>query len=157
MLFFLGNLSSVVFDYMARQKVGSTHLTYFIFKQLPVFSPEAYSEEEKGFLSTRVLELVFTTSDLKPFARDLGCDGAPCPWDPDRRAILRAEIDAFFAKKYGLTREELLFVLDPAEVLGEDFPSVTFPVLMKNEIREFGEYRTKRLVLDACDRLFGGV
>ena len=50
---------------------------------------------------------------------------------------------------------ELLYVLDPAEVCGEDYPTVTFPGLKKNEMREFGEYLTKRLVLEAWDRLFG--
>ncbi len=150
----VGNLSSLIFDYAARQKVGGTTLNFFIMKQFSIFPPEAYSEEEKEFLVTRILELVYTARNLESFARDLGYDGAPFPWDPDRRAILRAEIDAFFAKKYGLTREELLFVLDPAEVLGEDYPTVTFPGLKYKEEREFGEYRTKRLILEAWDRLY---
>jgi hypothetical protein len=38
----------------------------------------------------------------------------------------------------------------------EDYPSETFRVLKKNELRRFGEYRTKRLVLDAWDRLQTG-
>jgi hypothetical protein len=29
-------------------------------------------------------------------------------------------------------------------------------VVKNNEIRQFGEYRTQRLVLEAWDRLFGG-
>jgi hypothetical protein len=33
--------------------------------------------------------------------------------------------------------------------------SETFRVLKNNEIRQFGEYRTQRLVLEAWDRLFG--
>ncbi len=150
----IGNLSSLIFDYAARQKVGGTTLNFFIMKQFSIFPPEAYPEEEKEFLATRILELVYTARDLEPFARDLGYDGAPFPWDPDRRAILRAEIDAFFAKKYGLTREDLLFVLDPAEVCGEDYPTVTFPGLRNNEVRDSGEYRTKRLILEAWDRLY---
>ena len=149
----ISNLSCLPLDYVSRQKVGGTSLSYFIMKQLPVFPPEAYSEEEKEFLATRVLELVYTAHDLEPFARDLGYDREPFPWNSDRRAILRAEIDAFFARKYGLTREELLFVLDPAEVCGEDYPTVTFPGLKNNEVREFGEYCTKRLVLEAWKRM----
>ena len=31
-----------------------------------------------------------------------------------------------------------------------------FVVLKNNEIRQFGEYRTQRLVLEAWDRLLGG-
>jgi hypothetical protein len=99
-----------------------------------------------------VLELTYTAWDMQPFARDLGYDGPPFAWDPERRALLRAELDAYYAWLYGLTRDELRYVLDPKEVMGEDFPSETFRVLKAREIREHGEYRTRRLVLAAFDR-----
>ena len=35
---------------------------------------------------------------------------------------------------------------------GPDFPGETFRVLKENEIRKYGEYRTRRLVLEAWDR-----
>lgn len=54
---------------------------------------------------------------------------------------------------YGLTRDELRYILDPADVMGADYPSETFRGLKKNEEREFGEYRTSRLVLEAWDNL----
>jgi hypothetical protein len=38
--------------------------------------------------------------------------------------------------------------------MGPDYPSETFRVLKSNEMRQFGEYRTQRLVLEAWDRLF---
>ena len=63
------------------------------------------------------------------------------------------ELDAHFAGLYGLTRDELRYILDPADVYGKDFPSETFRVLKNKEIRKFGEYRTRRLVLEAWDRL----
>jgi len=69
--------------------------------------------------------------------------------------VLRAELDAYYARLYGLTRDELRYILDPADVMGPDYPSETFRVLKEKEEREFGEYRTKRLVLEAWDRLFG--
>ncbi len=34
---------------------------------------------------------------------------------------------------------------------GEDFLGETFRVLKEKEIRQFGEYRTRRLVLEAWD------
>lgn len=43
------------------------------------------------------------------------------------------------------------YILDPADVMGPDYPSETFRVLKKNEIAKFGEYRTARLVLQAWD------
>ncbi len=52
---------------------------------------------------------------------------------PDRRAHLRAELDAYYARLYGLTRDELQYVLDPQEVYGSDFPrGETFCVLTKS-------------------------
>ena len=66
---------------------------------------------------------------------------------------MRAEIDAFFAKKYGLTRDELRYVLDPQDIKGEDYPSETFRGLKNKEIQQYGEYRTQRLVLEAFDKM----
>ena len=74
-------------------------------------------------------------------------------WDEDRRAVLRAELDALYARLYGLTREELRYILDPAEVYGPDSPGETFRVLKEKEIKKYGEYRTRRLVLEAWDRM----
>jgi hypothetical protein len=59
----------------------------------------------------------------------MGYDGEPFIWDDGRRAKLRAELDAYYAKLYGLTRDELRYILDPKDVYGEDFPSETFRVL----------------------------
>ncbi|MEH2322059.1 MAG: N-6 DNA methylase [Nostoc sp.] len=148
------NINSLSFDFVAKQKVAGTHLKFFTMRQLPVISPEAYTPEDIEFISTRVLELVYTAWDMQPFAKDMGYDGEPFIWNPNRRALLRAELDAYYAKLYGLTRDELRYILDPADVYGADFPSETFRVLKNNEIKQFGEYRTQRLVLEAWDRMF---
>ncbi|WP_292841340.1 restriction endonuclease [Nostoc sp. NMS8] len=150
----LANLNSLVFDFVTRQKMGGTDFSYFILKQLPVLPPELYTAEDIKFISDRVLELVYTAWDLQPFAKDMGYDGEPFIWNPNRRALLRAELDAHYAKLYGLTRDELRYILDPADIYGADFPSETFRVLKNNEIKQFGEYRTQRLVLEAWDRMF---
>ncbi|ABK44518.1 putative type II DNA modification enzyme [Magnetococcus marinus MC-1] len=152
----IANISSIPFDFIARQKVGGVTLNYFYVKQFPVLPPSIYNQMDIEFIVPRVLELTYTAHDLKPFAEDLGYDGPPFRWDPDRRAILRAELDAYYARLYGLTRDELRYILDPANVMGADYPSETFRVLKNKEMREFGEYRTARLVLDAWDRLERG-
>lgn len=148
----LGNLSSLVFDFVARHKVGGTHLNFFIYKQLPVLPPGRYTSADIAFIVPRVLELTYTTRDLSAWAKDLGYDGPPFAWVPLRRAQLRSELDAYYARLYGLTRDELRYILDPTDVMGEDYPSETFRVLKNNEMREFGEYRTQRLVLEAWDK-----
>lgn len=63
---------------------------------------------------------------MKGLAGDLGFDGSPFQWNEERRARLRAELDAWYARAYGLTRDELRYILDPADVMGEDYPSETF-------------------------------
>jgi hypothetical protein len=88
---------------------------------------------------------------IAPFARDLGYDGRPFRSDEDRRAHLRAELDTFYARAYGLSRDELRYILDPEDAMGKRYPSETFRALKTNEIRRFGEYRTARLVLPAWD------
>ncbi|WP_407062872.1 Eco57I restriction-modification methylase domain-containing protein [Chloracidobacterium aggregatum] len=141
---------------------------------------------------------------------------APFIWNAARRAQIRAELDAYYARLYGLTRKQLRYILDPADLTereledildpweerGADsevasseqplatrhsplapeplatrhsplapsatrhsptshspsahtFPGETFRVLKEKEIRQFGEYRTRRLVLEAWARLTG--
>jgi hypothetical protein len=78
---------------------------------------------------------------------------SPFAYDLARRAQLRAELDAYYARLYGLTRDELRYILDPADTHGPDYPTVTFPGLKRNEESAFGEYRTRRLVLEAWDAM----
>ena len=145
----LADMNSYVHDWCARQKVGGVHLKYFTKKQLPSVSPDAYTQSDIDFIVPRVLELTYTSSSLKPWAEALGYNGEPFKFDPERRAILRAELDARYAKLYGLNEEELTYILDPSAVYGPDYPSESFRVLKEKEIAEFGEYRTMRLVLEA--------
>ena len=82
-------------------------------------------------------------------------DGEAFKFDEERRGILKAELDVFFAKKYGLTEEEFRYILDPKDVKGESFPSESFRTLRDDELSRFGEYRTKRLALEAWERMRG--
>ncbi|WP_316201280.1 MULTISPECIES: Eco57I restriction-modification methylase domain-containing protein [unclassified Bradyrhizobium] len=150
---FLANACSIPLDFIAKQKVAGIHLTVEMWKQFPILPPAFYTQERLSFVAPRVLELTYTSHALAPFARDMGHDGAPFQWAEGRRAQLRTDLDAFYARAYGLTREELRYILDPADVRGADYPSETFRVLKEKEIRQFGEYRTRRLVLEAWDRM----
>ena len=149
----LGNMNSIPLDFIARQKVGGTHLTFSYLKQFPILPPDAYTEAALDYIVPRVLELSYTSHDLAPFARDLGYEGQPFGWGPERRHQLRCELDACYAHLYGLTRDELRYILDPADVMGPDYPSVTFPGLKRKEIAGFGEYLTQRRVLESYDAL----
>ncbi len=149
----LGNLNSIVCDYVAKQKVGGLHLKYFTMKQIPLLPPKLYGAEDLVFIVSRVIELTYTAWDMQPWAQDMGYVGEPFVFDAVRRAILRAELDAWYARAYGLTRDQLRYILDPTDIEGPDYPSETFRVLQKSELKEFGEYRTRRLVLEAWDKM----
>lgn len=219
--------STIVFDFVVRQKIGGVHLDFHYAKQLPVLPPSAYTPQDLLFIVPRVLELIYTAWDIKPFADDVWREasepvreaicrrweenaaatgghpwqppdwviaypeietdplrGIPLPpfrWEPERRARIRAELDAYYAKLYGLTRKQLRYILDPADLTpaeledlldpheevadplepqgyaarmrASDFPSETFRVLKEKELRDYGEYRTRRLILEAWERL----
>lgn len=143
------NLCSFAFDYAARQKLGGTHLNYFVLKQLPVLAPNEYAAEASWshgstiaeWLAPRVLELSYTAWELEAFGRDLGYFGTPFRWDPGRRFQLRCELDAAFFHLYGLARDDVEYVLG------------TFPIVRKNDEKAYGEYRTKRAILEVYDAL----
>jgi hypothetical protein len=68
-------------------------------------------------------------------------DRLPDRRDTGDRAQLRAEIDAYVAHLYGLSRDDFDYILD------------TFPVLKKKELKAFGEFMSKRKCLEEYDRL----
>ncbi len=152
----LANMNSIPLDWAARMSVGGVNLNFFIIRQLPVLPPEAYLEESPTrakyveMVVPRVLELTYTSHELAGFALDLGYDGPPFTWDEDRRHRLRCELDAIFAYMYSLERDELEWILDAPP------PSASFPTLKRNEISQFGEYRTQRYVLQAYDQMSRG-
>jgi hypothetical protein len=151
----LANTSSLVLDYCARMKVGGLNFTFFIFKQLPIIEPAGYTKTDKEFILPRVISLTCNANDMYPFLKDIDPNGNIVGFDEGIRAKTQAELDAYYAMLYGLSREELQFVLEPHSVK-PGYPSETFAVLKRNELREFGEYRTQRLVLEAWDKLASG-
>lgn len=142
-------LTSCVFDYVARQKMGGTSLGFFVLKQLPMLPPEAYERPTPWeprltlakWIRSYVLELTYTSWDMEGFATDLGYDGPPFRWDEERRALLRAELDACFFHLYGLEADDVAYVMD------------TFPIVRRKDEERYGEYRTKRLILEAYEAM----
>lgn len=149
----LANMGSIVIDYISRNKVGGLNFSYFIFKQLPVISPDAYTDEDVEFIVPRIASLCCNSDDMFEFAKNLGCSISS--WDSNSRCKVQAELDAYYARLYGLSLNELEFILEP-ESIKPGYPSETFAVLKRSEIRQFGEYRTQRLVLEAWDKLESG-
>ena len=142
-------LNSFIVDYVARQKVAGLHLTYSYVKQFPIVPPSQFNTPARWdrdlsgseWIMARVLELVYTSRDIEPFARHYGDGGEPFIWDDDRRRVLRAEIDGALFHLYGTERSDVGYVME------------TFPIVRRHDQTEFGEYRTKRLVLESFDSI----
>ena len=56
-------------------------------------------------------------------------------------AEIRSELDAAFFHLYCISRDDVDSILD------------TFPIVRRNDEKRFGEYRTKRRILELYDRL----
>jgi hypothetical protein len=143
------NLSSFVMDFASRQKVGSASLNYYLVMQFPVLPPSIYDEAVKwsrnralkDWVRDRVLELSYTAWDMAEFAAELEDKGPPFRWDEARRTALRAELDAAYFHLYGTTRPNVEHILD------------TFLIVRRKDEAAFGEYRTKRLILEIYDAM----
>lgn len=142
----VGCLGSFVADYSARQR--AMNMKYFVVEQIPVPTPSTLLTRPtwvggvlEDWLADRVLELCYTNDELVDFATDLGRDHPPFRWQPDRRVLLQAEIDAAILHLYGLSKVQAEWLLD------------SFTVLHKYEERDHNEFRTKRIVLEIYDEM----
>ncbi len=136
----IGSLSSFIFDFCARLKVGGTHLNFFISHQLPVLGPGKISVF-LDFIRPRVVELGYASNDIKEFSLDLGDKSESFRWDEERRAVMRAELDALFFHLYGINRDDVDYIME------------TFPIVKRKDVAEYGTYRTKERILEIYDRM----
>ena len=137
----IANFNTFIIDYITRNKVSGGNLNFYIVKQLPIIPPDQYEENIIEYILPRVLELTYTSYDLKPFAEDCGYNGEPFEWDEVRRLELTTDLDALYGHLYKITKDKLEYILE------------TFPIVKKRDIEKYGEYRTKRLILEKYDGL----
>jgi hypothetical protein len=104
-------------------------------------------EPHLPFIVPRVLELVYTSPDMGPLARDLDDHGDdPFAWDPGRRINLLAELDAFFFRLYGIDdRADVEYITGTVRA-GADG-------LERGESQDDGRRRARELILAAYDRM----
>ena len=165
----VANLNSIVFDFLARQKIHTTHLSWYIVEQLPVVPPSAYARSfgpktAAQIVREAVLELTYTAHDMAPFARDMGyVSGSdtspeglqvlpPFLWDDKRRLNLRAKLDALYFILYGIfdsdergaSRETIVYIYS------------SFPIVKREETEKWGCYRSLELCLDWVNALMAG-
>jgi hypothetical protein len=148
-MYFSACVSSFIFDYIARQKIGGSTMNYFILKQLPVLPSSAYTKICKWksnislgkWIFPRALELTYTAWDLEAFAKDCGYNGSPFRWDEERRFLLRCELDAAYFHLYGIARDDVDYIMD------------TFSIVKRKEEEKYEEYCTKRVILEIYDEM----
>ena len=151
------NFGSVIYDYVARQKIQSRHLNKYIIEQLPVLSIDHYGSTRFGRTSAGdlvreiLLELTYTSHDVAAFARDMGhVDSAgtvlpPFRWNELRRVELRAKLDAIYFHLYGVTkRDDVRYVYS------------AFPLMERNESKKYGSYSSLELCLAWMNALAAG-
>lgn len=119
--------SSFAFDFVARQKVGGTHMTYGYLMQLatilPGTTPPWPGSDERWFADrTRFLQ-------------------SPASWAAGGRDRLRAELDACFFLLFGIAREDVDYVME------------SFPIVKRKDIAAHGTFRTKDLILEVYDAM----
>jgi len=142
-----GILNSFCFDFAARQKVAGLHLRGHYLAQLPLIPLETLNSDcywqpdlqIKDWLGLRILELSYTAWDLEDFAKDCGFKCPPFRWDETRRFQLRCELDAAFFNLYGVSRDDVDYIME------------TFPIVKRKDEAQFGRYRTKETILALYD------
>ena len=117
--------------------------------RLPVIARDSYdrcfgAKTAKEIVRDHVLRLIDTSDDMSPLARDLGYTGLPFVWDAEERRHLRARLDALYFHLYGLSKDDVGYILD------------TFPIVREQDEEEFGNYRTKELILAYMNTLAAG-
>lgn len=177
---FYGMITSFVTDYFARQKIGGTNLTFGYIYQFPVLPPNIFDQPTHWqhslslaeWLKPHILELTYTAEDMRPFAEDLGYDGDPFIWDEERRAAIRAELDAAFFHLYlpanpdgtwqkcdqeSQQEYESLVAAFPTPRNAVEYVMETFPITRDKDIKKYGEYRTKTMILQNYDGMLEAI
>ncbi len=153
----VANLNAIVFDFVARSKIHSTSVNWYLVEQLPVvplgeYERTRFGEKTAGkIIHEAVLELTYTAHDMAAFARDMGYvdkSGAVKPpflWDDDRRLELRAKLDAIYFYLYGITnRADVRYIYS------------TFPISEREDAAAYGRYRSCDLCLAWMNALTAG-
>jgi len=141
--------NSFALDYVLRNALSQPSIPQSTFEQIACPGPDTFSRATKWepsqtireWLTPRVLELTYTARDLGPFARELGYDGSPFGWDPERRFLLRCELDAAFFHLYNIERGDVDYIME------------TFAIVKRKDQERYGEYRTKHTILEIYDRM----
>jgi hypothetical protein len=147
----IGILNSFVFDWLARQRLGGNNLSLHVVQQLPALPPRSISGHAQftdqvlgDWMRHYVVELVATSRRLAGFAEALGWSGPPFRWSGERRALLRADLDAAMFHAYGVQRTDVERILE------------SFWIIRDRDYKQYGSYRTRDLLIASYDAMSAG-
>jgi hypothetical protein len=149
LLLWLAVANSFVMDFLVRMKV-SLKMALTILDSLPFLRLPAEDPRAKRLI-TAALQLVCTGPEMIGLWNSMADEGlveavaidafAPGIVDTEERERVIAEIEAEVALLYGLTAEDVAYIMD------------TFPIVKRRDIAAYGTYRTKDSILDVYDRM----
>ena len=137
------NLASFVLDYVVRQKMSGTHLTFGFVMQLPVLPPSAYDEDRAAFVHrvTRPRTHLHRMGHRAVRPRPRATTAHRSAGTRTAASQLRAELDAAFFHLYGIDRDDVDYIME------------TFPIVKRKDIQQYGTFRTKDLILQVYDAM----
>lgn len=146
----LAGMNTLAFDYVVRQKLSGLNMLFYLVKQFPFPDVETFQLPSpwdphallRDWISSRVHELTFTSYEAPCVATtSLTEPQQPFEWNDMRRKNIQTELDAAFFVLFGLSRHEVIHVLN------------TYPIVRSQDESMHGEFLTKRLVLEAFDAM----
>jgi hypothetical protein len=155
-LLWLGVANSLCIDFLVRRKV-TMHMTLSIVDSLPLPRLWEATTLDKA-IASRTLRLAATGTEMLSFWQenaalvDIDVTRTSPVENPVEREQLRVELDVLVARDlFGLNIDEMRYLLDPTDILGSDCGFESFGALKRAECRDFGEFRTRRLILEAWE------
>jgi hypothetical protein len=148
-ILFEAMFNSITFDYVLRQKMSTGNVNKFILYQVAGLVPDKFALQVSlmgknvsaaDLILQNVHILQFNTKSMSTFFSRFGLSTAFI-WDNERRSKSICIIDALIAHLYGLTRPQYEYILSQ------------FNLVENQEMKSFGEFRTKRMCLEYYDKI----
>lgn len=167
-------MNSFCCDYIIRQKLGGTNMNYGYVMHFPVLADNQYSSILYNFIISRFIELSFTSYSMLYI--EVSIYNVPLfIWDEERRFEILCELDALYFHLYLGTQKDweksynssfqqsstsavgnainplLSYFQSPRKAV--EYIMKTFPIVKRKDIDEFGEYLTRRSILEIYDQI----
>ena len=144
----ISQYNSFALDYILRQFLSQPSIPQITFEQLPFLAPGDFAALDPivgsgvDWVKDRVAVLVGPGEEVGNYVRELDSGALlPVGWDAQARSRCRAELDAAMFHLFGITREDVGYIMD------------TFPIVKRKDEAAFGSYRTKELILTTYDAM----